>query len=223
MLLSWPTWIIHLLSVSEWAVAIALFWRYGSLLQRAELMRFAAAMTPHLAAGLSILVFHLTGDHWDGLLDGARLLNLIGSLALLAATLSMLPALQRLWPWVWGILPLGLGWALVSHWPPFGEGSLAILRLVNLAYLLFLLGLLGVYCTDRRLFSPISIAGFWFLLVFVAVTIAATHLATARWGLPSLAHADPLHGFSESFLSIANFLVAWGAYRRLKEAQAVTR
>lgn len=220
MLLSWPTWIIHLLTVSEWALASVLFWRYGRLIQRPELQRFALAMTPHLAAGLAILGFHLSGDSWHGLLDGARVLSLLGSLLLLAATLGMLPALKPLHPWLWSIAPLGLGWALVAHWPPVGEESLKVLRLANLAYLLFLLSLLAVYRTDRRLFSPLSIAGFWFLLVFVAVTIAATHLATAHWGLPSLSHADPLHGFSESFLSIANLLVAWGAYRRLREAQA---
>ncbi|QIK39013.1 DUF2499 domain-containing protein [Caldichromatium japonicum] len=219
MLLSWPTWIIHLLTVSEWALALLFFWRYGRLIQRSELQRFAFAMTPHLAAGLAILGFHLSGDTWHVLLEGARALNLLGSLLLLAATSTMLPTLRPLRPWLWSIVPLGVVWALVVHWPPVGEEGLKILRLANLAYLLFLISLLAVYRADQRLFSPLSIAGFCFLLVFVAVTIAATHLATARWGLPSLSHADPLHGFSESFLSVANLLVAWGAYRRLKEAQ----
>jgi len=62
MLLSWPTWAIHLFTVTEWAVAMGLLWRYGGLIQRRELQVFAVCMGPHLMSGLLILGFHLSGD-----------------------------------------------------------------------------------------------------------------------------------------------------------------
>lgn len=74
------------------------------------------------------------------------------------------------------------------------EGFAALLPGTNLLYLGFLLMLLVLYRLDRALFSPLTIFGFWLLVVFVAVTIAATWLATERLGLPisrSLLRARP--------------------------------
>lgn len=215
MLLSWPTWIIHLLTVTEWAVAMGLFWRYGRLIQRRELQVFAVSMGPHLMSGLLILGFHLSGDTVRGLLEVSRLMNFGGSLLLLAATLAMAPMLRRWRRWVWAIVPVGLVWGALAHWPLLGEHSSAVLRAANVAYLSFLLGLIWVYRTDRVLFSPLTIGGFWFLLVFVAVTIFTTRFTTVDLSLPSLSHADVLHGLSESVLSIANLLVALGVYRQI--------
>ncbi|WP_242470184.1 DUF2499 domain-containing protein [Allochromatium vinosum] len=93
MLLSWPTWAIHLFTVTEWAVAMGLLWRYGGLIQRRELQVFAVCMGPHLMSGLLILGFHLSGDTARGLLEVSRLTNFGGSLLLLAATLTMVPML----------------------------------------------------------------------------------------------------------------------------------
>jgi hypothetical protein len=215
MLLSWPTWAIHLFTVTEWAVAMGLFWRYGRLIRRPELQVFAVCMGPHLMSGLLILGFHLSGDTMRGLLEVSRLTNFSGSLLLLTATLAMAPALRRWRRWVWGIVPVGLVWVASAHWPLLGAHSTEVLRAANVAYLAFLLGLLWVYRADRMLFSPLTIGGFWFLLVFVAVTIFTTRIATVGLGLPSLSHADVLHGLSESLLSVANLLVALGVYRRI--------
>jgi hypothetical protein len=219
MLLSLPTWLIHLFSVTEWFVAMLLFRRYGRLMQRWEPQLFASCMTPHLLAGLSILLFHLGGDTQRLLLEMARMLTFCGSLLLCASTLAMVLAckghsrgLALL------IVPLALAWALylVLTNP---EPSAAILHAANLLYLLFLVNLLWLHRLDRTLFSRLTIGGFWFLLVFVAVAIVNTWIATSRHGLPSLSHDDLLHGLSESLLSVSNLMVALGAYAQIKQSR----
>ncbi len=215
MLLSLPTWIVHLLTVSEWLAAILLIHRHAGRIGHPRLKVFAYAMLPHLSAGLLVLSFHLSGDRANWLLDGSRLMTFLGSLSLFAATLLLLRT-RRL-PILWlvgGLLVLGLSWGL-SRLLTAG-GVAALLPGANLMYLGFLLLLLVVHRRERVLFSPVSIAGFWFLLVFVAGTIAATRIATVQVGVPSLSHADLLHGASESLLSLSNFLIALGAYRRLR-------
>ncbi|MBK5939466.1 hypothetical protein CCR96_09430 [Halochromatium roseum] len=219
MLLSVPTWIIHLLTVSEWCAAILLLRRYAIRIERRRLRWFAYAMIPHLLAGLAVLGFHLSGDQADGLITLSRLLTFVGSLSLLSATLLLLPE-GRFSPGstAAAVMALGLVWGLFSWW--FGEaGSAALLPAANLVYLGFLLMLLVLYRQDRALFSALTVFGFWFLLVFVAVTITTTHIATQRLGLPSLSHADLLHGASEGLLSVSNFLIAFGVYRRLRTAR----
>ena len=215
MLLSLPTWIIHLLTVSEWLAAILLIRRYALRIGRPGLRIFAYAMLPHLAAGLLVLAFHASGDRATGLLTASRLMTFLGSLCLLAATLLLLRTRRLPVAWLAGaLLVLGLAWGLGRLLA--SGGADALLPGANLMYLGFLVLLLVVHRRDRELFSPLSIAGFWFLLAFVAGTIAATRLATLRLGLPSLSHADLLHGASESLLSVSNFLIAVGAYRRLR-------
>ena len=63
-------------------------------------------------------------------------------------------------------------------------------------------------------------AGFRFLLVFVAVTIYTQHVAVNVMGLPSLSHADLLHGGSEAFLSVSNLMIALGALVQLRRLQS---
>ncbi|WP_338115420.1 DUF3593 domain-containing protein [Thiocystis minor] len=46
--------------------------------------------------------------------------------------------------------------------------------------------------------------------------IVSTRIATLTQGLPSLSHADLLHGASESLLSVSNFLVALGVFLRIR-------
>lgn len=214
MLLSLPTWIVHLLTVSEWFAAMLLFERYGRAIASPGLRLFALCMLPHLLGGLAILVFHASGDRWDGALAAARVLTYGGSLLLLAATLSMLPLRSARWS-ARLLLAAGLAWALLRT-TASAQGAAALLPATNGLYLAFLVALLLVRRADRRLFSRLSLAGFWFLLVFVAVTIASTRLAVGRWGLPSLSHADVLHGASEALLSLSNLMIALGAYRRLR-------
>jgi hypothetical protein len=213
MLLSIPTWIIHLLTVSEWLAAMLLFERYGRSIGSARLRLFALCMLPHLVAGGSILLFHASGDAWDGLLGWARVLTFAGSLLLLAATVAMLPLRHARIVW-WLVLPaLGLG---AVHAGTSATGPAALLPATNTLYLGFLIVLVFVYRGDRRLFSPLSVLGFWLLLLFVAVTITSRHVAVGVWGLPSLSHADALHGVSEAVLSLSNLMIALGVYGKLR-------
>jgi hypothetical protein len=90
-----------------------------------------------------------------------------------------------------------LGW-LAS----FDPGPLFVLSLVP--YLAFL------YWASRvRAFPRLALAGFQLTLLFVAVTIAASILAKARYGA-LLANVDGLHGGAEAFLTLSNLLVVYG-------------
>ncbi len=219
MLLSVPTWIKHLLTVSEWLAAILLLRRYAARIEHPALAGFAYAMLPHLFGGFAILGFHLSGDRVTWLMDLARVLTFIGSLSLLTVSLLLMPSdrLPRR-ALALAVVLLATLWALVRLLTS-AEGFAALLPGANLLYLGFLLLLLVLYRLDRALFSPLTIFGFWFLLVFVAVTIIATWVATERLGLPSLAHADLLHGVSESLLSLSNLLIALGVYLRLRRIE----
>lgn len=55
----------------------------------------------------------------------------------------------------------------------------------------------------------LALIGFYFLLVFVAITIPAGIYARVHYG-KDLADVDWLHGGAESFLSISNILVVLG-------------
>jgi len=220
MLLSLPTWIIHILTVSEWLVAIVLFARYGRAIDSAPLRLFALCMVPHLIAGASMLLFHVGGDRWDAVLSAARGLTFVGSLMLLAAVLAMLPLkyVNR----VWWLVPAVLGWGVwqASTSP---EGFAALLPVTNTLYLVFLVSLLFVRRADPRLFSWLTVAGFWFLLVFVVVTLFNQHEAVNVRGLPSLSHADFLHGASEAVLSVSNLMIALGVHLQLRKLRASPR
>jgi hypothetical protein len=219
MLLSLPTWIIHLLTVSEWLAAMVLFARYAGAIDSVPLRRFALCMLPHLLAGAGILLFHASGDRWDAVLAGARALTFAGSLLLFAATVAMLPLRHaRL---AWWLVPPALGWGVV-HTSLSTGGAAALLPATNALYLGFLIALLLTYRSDRSLFSPLSVLGFWTLLLFVAVTLTSRHVAVDLWGLPSLTHADTLHGASEAILSLSNLMIAWGVHQRLRRLRRVT-
>jgi hypothetical protein len=56
---------------------------------------------------------------------------------------------------------------------------------------------------------PLALAGFYLLLVFVAVTIPAGIYAKVHYGL-ELANVDWLHGSAELFLTISNIFVVLG-------------
>ncbi|MBM5808625.1 MAG: DUF3593 domain-containing protein [Cyanobacteria bacterium M_surface_9_m1_291] len=58
-------------------------------------------------------------------------------------------------------------------------------------------------------FPPLALKGFALTLVFVAVTIGAALIAQQQFGR-QLADVDALHGGAESFLTLANLLVAGG-------------
>ena len=215
MLLSIPTLIIHLLTVSEWLAALLLIYRYGVRIARPGLRLFAVAMLPHLAGGLLVLAFHASGDRVDGLLDTARLFTFFGSLSLLTATLWLLLRARSTAVWVVaGLMAAGVAWGASRV---LGKAdAAALLPGASLAYLAFLVLLLVLQRREPVLFSPVTVAGFWLLLVFVAGTIAATVFATDRLGLASLSHADLLHGGSELLLTVSNLLIVLGVHLRLR-------
>lgn len=63
----------------------------------------------------------------------------------------------------------------------------------------------------------LALIGFYFLLVFVAITIPAGIYAKAHYG-QSLANVDWLHGSAELFLTISNILVVLG-FRKVSKSQ----
>ncbi|MEB3324520.1 MAG: DUF3593 domain-containing protein [Cyanobacteriota bacterium] len=84
----------------------------------------------------------------------------------------------------------------------FDPGPLFVLSLGP--YLAFL------YWASRvRAFPRLALAGFQLTLLFVAVTIAASIVAKARYGA-LLANVDGLHGGAEAFLTLSNLLVLYG-------------
>jgi hypothetical protein len=84
----------------------------------------------------------------------------------------------------------------------FNPGPLFVLSLVP--YLAFLF-----WASRVRAFPRLALMGFQFTLLFVAVTIAASIVAQARYG-ELLASVDGLHGGAEAFLTLSNLLVLMG-------------
>ena len=72
------------------------------------------------------------------------------------------------------------------------------------------------FLTRSRQAPPVALFGFYFLLVFVGVTIPAGIYARSAYG-QELANVDWLHGSAESFLSISNILVVFGFHRALRD------
>ncbi len=66
----------------------------------------------------------------------------------------------------------------------------------------------------------LALIGFYFLLVFVAVTIPAGIYAQVHYG-DQLANIDWLHGSAESFLTISNILVVLGFYQAIAKQQNI--
>jgi len=64
----------------------------------------------------------------------------------------------------------------------------------------------------------LALAGFYFTLVFVVVTIAAAIYAQAVYG-QSLSNVDALHGSAEAFLTLANILIVLGFRRAVMQRQ----
>lgn len=221
-LLSWPTWLIHLFTVTEWFAAIVLFVRYGRLVGRTDVVIFGYAMMPHLCGGLAILLYHLGGDHHATVLDLSRVFTLVGSLALFAAVVGiLLRSLGRASTLPWLVVPLGLVWpiAIGLETGALSEVARVCFATANLIYLAFLIVLLFVYRIDKVPFSLLTVVGFWFLLAFVAATLTGIYIVDNIKGLPSLSHDDLLHGATEGLLSLSNLMIALGVYRQINRVR----
>ncbi|TCD48213.1 DUF3593 domain-containing protein [Chlorobium sp. N1] len=218
MLLSLPNWIIHIFSSLEWGVAALLLYRHGTLSGRPAVRTFALSMLPHWAGSFFVLGYHATGDAIPFLLDMSELVNLIGSIALLLATLKILRSLPK--PASEGSMTTAalFGTMLIAGRPQSWMGEDVfdlILQLSSVVYLTFLVLLLMVWKRDRTVFSGLTVGGFWFVLVFISVTVGCMYLATEVRGYPTLSHDDLLHGGAESLLSLSNLMIALGAQKSI--------
>ncbi|MEI6758524.1 MAG: DUF3593 domain-containing protein [Chlorobium sp.] len=217
MLLSFPNWIIHLSSALEWGVAAALIFRYGKITGRRDIRLFGLAMLPHWTGSFFVLGYHVSGDSIPILLDMSELINVFGSAALLLATLKLLKSTSK--PAVGGFTA-ALAAIMIAGKPQSWMGADifdTILQLSSVVYITFLVLLLIVHRRDRTIFSGLTVAGFWFVLVFISVTIFCMYLATEVRGYPTLSHDNLLHGLAESLLTTSNLMIAIGAHRKIRE------
>lgn len=217
MLLSLPNWIIHLSSSLEWGIAAALLFHYGKITGRRDIRLFGLAMLPHWSGSFFVLGYHISGDTIPMLLDMSELINLFGSTALLLATLNLLKSTKKTSATSY---TAALAAIMIAGKPQSYLGADifdAILQLSSVVYITFLVLLLKVWRRDRTIFSGLTVAGFWFVLIFISVTIFCMYLATVVRGYPTLSHDDLLHGLAESLLSISNLMIAIGAHRKIRE------
>jgi hypothetical protein len=217
MLLSFPNWIIHISSALEWGIAAALLFHYGRITKRRYIRLFGLAMLPHWSGSFFVLGYHISGDSIPLLLDMSELINLFGSTALLLATLNLLKASKKASA---SGYTAALAAIMIAGKPQSWLGADifdAILQLSSVVYLTFLVLLVKVWRQDRTIFSGLTVAGFWFVLVFISVTIFCMYLATEVRGYKTLSHDDLLHGLAESLLSVSNLMIAIGAHRKIRE------
>ncbi|UFP94848.1 DUF2499 domain-containing protein [Gloeobacter morelensis] len=80
--LSLPTWIIHIASVVEWTLAIALIWRYGERTGERSFRALCWGMLPALVGAMAVLVWH----YFDNRPDLAYLGQLQAAMTLLGNT-----------------------------------------------------------------------------------------------------------------------------------------
>ncbi len=217
MLLSFPNWVIHISSALEWGIAAALFFHYGKITRRREIRLFGLAMLPHWSGSFFVLSYHISGDSIPLLLDMSELINLFGSTALLLATLNLLKSTKKVPA---AGYTAAIAAIMIAGKPQSYLGADifdAILQLSSVVYLTFLVLLLIVHKRDKTIFSGLTIAGFWFVLVFISVTIFCMYLATQVRGYSTLSHDDLLHGLAESLLTVSNLMIAFGAHRKIRE------
>ncbi len=217
MLLSFPNWVIHISSALEWGIAAALLFYYGKITGRREIRLFGLAMLPHWSGSFFVLSYHISGDSIPLLLDMSELINLFGSTALLLATLNLLKSTKKVPA---AGYTAAIAAIMIAGKPQTYLGADifdAILQLSSVVYLTFLVLLLIVHKRDKTIFSGLTIAGFWFVLVFISVTIFCMYLATQVRGYSTLSHDDLLHGLAESLLTVSNLMIAFGAHRKIRE------
>jgi hypothetical protein len=224
MLLSIPTWIVHISSMIEWGLAALFLYRYGQLLRREEIKKFALLMLPHWAGGWCVIFFHLTNDEVLFWLDTSKVVNLVGSICLLYGSIQLLFAHRaKQAALTLSALVMMMGFQPIQTFPElYWRAKIidAIFQLSSVIYFVFLVSLLFVYRRDKSVFSPITVFGFWFVLFFVAVTIVCMHFSKLG-GYPTLTHDDVLHGFAESLLTLSNLLIVIGIQQKRKQATAI--
>lgn len=224
MLLSIPTWIVHLSSMIEWGLAALLLYRYGAQIGRADVKRFALLMLPHWAGGWCVILFHLTNDEVLFWLDASKVVNFVGSACLLYGSLSLGRNVRReaLSGSAFPAFLFLVFFQSVQTFPElYWRAKIIdlIFQISSGVYLLFLVSLLVAYRRDKSLFSPVTIFGFWFVLVFIGVTVVCMHYSKLR-GYPTLTHDDLLHGLAESLLTASNLLIVIGIQQQRKQVKS---
>jgi len=224
MLLSIPTWIIHISSMVEWGFAALFLYRYGQALRREDIKKFALFMLPHWAGGWCVIAFHLTSDTVLFWLDASKVINFVGSICLLYGSIQLLLSHRaKQAALTLSALLLLSAFQPIQTFPElYWRAKIidAIFQLSSVIYFVFLVSLLFVYRRDKSVFSPITVFGFWFVLFFVAVTIVCMHFSKLR-GYPTLTHDDVLHGLAESLLTLSNLLIVIGIQQQRKQATAI--
>lgn len=85
--LSIPTWFIHILSVTEWTVAIWLVWIYAKVINNQLWRGFAIAMLPALASAICVCTWHFFDNapdlEWLGTIQA--MMTLLGNCTLMLA------------------------------------------------------------------------------------------------------------------------------------------
>jgi hypothetical protein len=224
MLLSIPTWIIHISSMVEWGLASLFLYRYGQALRREDIKKFALFMLPHWAGGWCVIFFHLTNDEVLFWLDASKVINFVGSICLLYGSIQLLLSHRaKQAALTLSALVMMMGFQPIQTFPElYWRAKIidAIFQLSSVIYFAFLISLLFVYRFDKTVFSPVTVFGFWFVLFFVVVTIVCMHFSKMR-GYPTLTHDDLLHGLAESLLTISNLLIVIGIQQKRKQATAI--
>ncbi|MCW8795950.1 MAG: DUF2499 domain-containing protein [Chlorobium sp.] len=216
MLLSLPNWLIHISSSLEWGIASLMMYRYGTMIGRKDVQRFGLFMIPHWIGSWFVLAYHVRGDQVPVLLDLSETVNLFGSMALLYASLNILKTTGRKGS---AKILAAAGIFLISGRPQsyMGEDIFdLILQLSSLVYLSFLVSLTFIRKRDPEVFSRMTIAGFWFVVVFISVTVSLMYVSTEIRGFATLSHDDLLHGGAESLLTISNMMIIIGIHRQIK-------
>ncbi len=224
MLLSIPTWIIHISSMIEWGLAALFLYRYGQALRREDIKKFALLMLPHWAGGWCVIFFHLTNDTVLFWLDASKVVNFVGSMCLLYGSIQLLLSHRaKQAALTLSALVVLMAFQPIQTFPElYWRAKIidAIFQLSSAIYFVFLVSLLFVYRRDKTVFSPITVFGFWFVLFFVVVTIVCMHFSKLR-GYPTLTHDDVLHGFAESLLTLSNLLIVIGIQQQRKQATTI--
>jgi hypothetical protein len=222
-LLSLPNWFIHLSSSLEWGMAALMMYRYGRITGRADIRFFGLSMLPHWFGSFFVLAYHITTDSIPLLLDLSETINLLGSISMLWATLRIL---KRSVPSPASGVVGCIGAVMIAGKPQSYMGDDifdAILQISSVVYISFLVAMIMVRRKDPSVFSGLTIAGFWFVLVFIAVTVFFMFLATEVRGFHSLSHDDLLHGSAESLLTVSNLMIVLGIHRQTRWYEARMR
>lgn len=219
MLLSLPNWLIHISSSLEWGIASFMMYRYGQLIGRNDVQRFGLFMIPHWIGSWFVLAYHVSGDTIPVLLDLSETVNLLGSTTLLYASLGILKTIKKHGT---ANIMAAAGLFLISGRPQsyMGEDIFdLILQISSVVYLSFLVTLILIRKRDPSVFSGLTVAGFWFVLVFIGVTVFLMYVSAEIRGYPTLTHDDLLHGSAESLLTISNLMIVLGIHRQIKRVE----